>query len=433
MPGEAVTGTPDQPAAPLSAPVQGERIGTLDFIRGIAVIGIVFANAAAFGQPFSAGFYPGAFLVPHSSLDDWGWLVQLVLIDGKMRGLFTVLFGAGLVLFMERAWTRGAGLGLQLRRLFWLLCFGIAHFVLLWRGDILMSYAVAGAVALLFVRWQGRQLITLGLVAYAMGALLMTLAYGLPAMMAEGAFAADPSLTEAGGQLAAAAEGELARERAEGEIIRSGAYPAFVQGNAAQLPAQFGFALVLSLLETVPLILIGMGLHRTGLFTGGFDRRRLLLWSVAGIVAGGVATGLLGLREMHEGLTYYGTLWAIAGASMVPRLPMILGFAGLFVLIAERVSGWLDERVQAAGRAAFSNYIGTSFVMLWVFHGFGLGLFGELGRMQLYGVACLAGALMLLWSKAWLDRFRYGPLEWIWRCLTYGRLFALRRRGENDA
>lgn len=433
MPGAAVTAVPDQPAsAPWTTP-HGERIGTLDFIRGIAVIGIVFANVASFGQPFSAAFYPGAFLVPQSGMDDLGWLVQLVLIDGKMRGLFTVLFGAGLVLFMERAWARGAGTGLQMRRLFWLLCFGAAHFVLLWRGDILMSYAVAGAVALLFIHWPGRQLITLGLVAYAVGALLMTLAYGLPAMMEQGAFAGDPGMGAAGRELALAAEGELARERAEGEIIRSGDYLTFVRGNAAQLPTQFGFALILSLLETVPLILIGMGLYRVGLFTGAFDRRRLLFWSVAGLLAGGAATSLLGLREMRGGLTYYGTLSVIAGASMLPRLPMILGLAGLLVLIAEWAYGWLGQRVRAAGRAAFSNYIGTSLVMLWVFHGFGLGLFSELGRIELYGVACLAGALMLLWSKPWLERFRYGPLEWAWRCLTHGCLFALRRAPEGSA
>ena len=106
------------------------------------------------------------------------------------------------------------------------------------------------------------------------------------------------------------------------------------------------------------------------------------------------------------------------------------GAAGLAALLAQwgsSASGWLAERVSSAGRAAFTNYLGTSVVMLLVFHGWAGGLFGQLGRTELYLVALATCALMLAWSKPWLERFRYGPLEWLWRCLTYGRKFPLRR------
>jgi uncharacterized protein len=179
--------------------------------------------------------------------------------------------------------------------------------------------------------------------------------------------------------------------------------------------------------ETLPLLLLGMGLYRLGFFTGAFDRDRLLRWSIAGIIAGGAVTAVLGLQEMRSGFSYFGAIWVIMGSSMLPRLPMILGLAGLMILADSRARGWVGERVRAVGRAAFSNYLGTSFVMLWVFHGFGVGLFGDLTRAQLYGVAVMAALAMLLWSKPWLNRFRYGPLEWLWRCLTYGQRFALRR------
>ena len=92
-----------------------------------------------------------------------------------------------------------------------------------------------------------------------------------------------------------------------------------------------------------------------------------------------------------------------------------------------RASGWLAERISAAGRAAFTNYLGTSIVMLVLFHGWGVGLYGALGRTELHLVTLAAWVLMLAWSKPWLERFRFGPLEWLWRCLTYLRVFPLRR------
>ena len=118
---------------------------------------------------------------------------------------------------------------------------------------------------------------------------------------------------------------------------------------------------------------------------------------------------------------------AYVGGSAPPRLPMILGLAALMVAYAPSFTGWLGQRVSAAGRAAFTNYLGTSILMLFVFHGWALGLYGELGRPQLYLVTLFGWAVMLAWSKPWLERYRYGPLEWLWRCLTYGKWFALRR------
>jgi uncharacterized protein len=112
---------------------------------------------------------------------------------------------------------------------------------------------------------------------------------------------------------------------------------------------------------------------------------------------------------------------------VLPRLWMVLGMAALLVAYAPSATGWLGDRVRAAGRAAFTNYLGTSVVMMLVFHGWALGLFGELNRPQLYIVVALAWVLMLAWSKPWLDRYRYGPLEWLWRSLTYRQVMPLRK------
>lgn len=429
---DVVAPNPDGADAVL-APVRHERIDALDFVRGVAVVGIIFANIMAFGQPFSTSFYPGASLAAPGPWDGWAWLAQLVVIDGKMRGLFTLLFGAGLALFMDKAWGKGADASLQLRRLLWLLAFGVAHFVLLWRGDILIFYAVAGVAALPFLRWTGRRLLRLGLIGYAVGALLLGLLYGFPAFVAQDSMAGDPALGPLHTAMIEAQAKIQDDENAQAKAIQEGDYSAFVQQNVVKLPEQFGFTALLTLCELLPVVLIGMGLYRLGLFGGQWPRRKTLWWSVAGISAGGGVTLALGLRELEDGISYFGGIWTIAGATMLPRLPMILGLAALLALAAQRASGGLGDRVRAAGRMAFSNYLGTSFVMLWVFHGFGMDLFGRLDRIELYGVAAAVGALMLLWSKPWLDRFRFGPLEWLWRCLTYGRRFPFRRGEEVEA
>lgn len=421
----AVRGTPDQrEPAPAAA---GDRIDSLDFIRGLAVMGILAANIVAFGQPFAAYMYPDGFAVPHGPLDDWLWVAQFVVIDGKMRGLFTLLFGAGLMLFMERAWAKGATRWLQARRLFWLGLFGLAHFYLLWRGDILFLYAVAGSAALLCLRWEAKTQLTVGLLGYVAGAIFFVGAMVFPYMIAETEFGTQVQFVEMREEMAAAKADDLADGRTETELISNGSYADFVRHTASAHGAQpFNF-LFLFLFETLPLMLVGMALYRMGLLDGSGDRRRIALWGWAGVIAGTALTVPIALWAHGQGLTYWSTLAAFMGISPLPRLPVVIGLALLLALWGARARGELAERVRAAGRAAFTNYLGTSLVMLLVFHGWAGGLFGELGRGQLYLVVLAAWVLMLAWSKPWLERFRYGPLEWLWRCLTYGRPFPLRR------
>jgi uncharacterized protein len=136
----------------------------------------------------------------------------------------------------------------------------------------------------------------------------------------------------------------------------------------------------------------------------------------------------LGLWAYLADFPLFLTVFVFIGASPLPRLAAILGLLALLSLWAPRAATtWLGERLVAAGRVAFSNYIGTSMVMAPIFYGWGLGLFGQFGRVELFGFVLFGWALMLAWSKPWLERYRYGPLEWLWRCLTYWRLFPLRR------
>lgn len=405
----------------------GNRIASLDFIRGIAVMGILAANIIAFGQPFAAYMYPDAFLVPHSEAEEWMWIAQFVLIDGKMRGLFTLLFGAGLYLFMEKAWSRGEGRALQARRLGWLLLFGLGHFFLIWRGDILTFYALFGLVSLAAIRWAAKTQLVVGLLGYAAGMVLVGSFMLSPYVIAETEFGEQPAYSEMREQLAADKGRALDHEMVEYRIISEGSYGDFVAHNVTDHKGDLPFNIFVFGFETLPLMLIGMALYRFGLFSGVMNTGRMLRWGSAGIVIGSGVTLLVALWVRDAGFSYWSTLAAFMSLSALPRLPVVLGLAAVLAVVGARASGWLAERVSAAGRAAFTNYLGTSVLMLFVFHGWGGGLFGALGRTELYLVMAASWLVMLAWSKPWLDRFRFGPLEWLWRCLTYWRLFPLRR------
>jgi len=421
-------GPGDGTAANAVAPVAGkERIASLDFIRGIAVMGILAANIVAFGQPFSAYMYPSEFLTGHGDAADWMWIGQFILVDGKMRGLFTLLFGAGLYLFMERVWARGGTRWRQMWRLFVLMLFGMIHFYLIWYGDILFYYAVVGFVVVPCLRWSAKAQLWIGLVGYVFGALLYAAMLSFPYLVADTPAGQGEDFTEMRTELAEGKATDIADNAVHTRLKQSGDYFGLVAHKVAEHWSDPLTNVLLFGLETLPLMFLGAALYRFGFFSGAFDSRRMRFWGWAGVIAGGAAHLAIGLFVREGGFTYYTTLAAFVGWSPLPRLLMVLGLAALMIEYSPAWSGALAERVRAAGRAAFTNYLGTSIVMLFVFHGWALGLFGELNRPQLYLVVLLTWALMLAWSKPWLERFRYGPLEWLWRCLTYGRVFALRK------
>lgn len=417
----AAAGTPDQP-------VRGtERLVTLDFIRGIAVLGILFANITAFGHPIVAYYWPGALPDGGNEADAWVWLFQFVFVDGKFRGLFTLLFGAGIYLFMERAWARGSGAGLQARRLALLLAFGAAHFFFVFIGDILFLYAASGFAALLLLRLTARRQLWTGLIWYVLGSLIFA-----AALASQAALELLPEMQAQAGdtwaEMQVAWQGQLATAAEEREVLRQGGYGDVVAYRFSEQGAQLAMYMFIAAFETVPLMLVGMALYRFGFFGGALDRAKMLQWGWIGFAGGALVSLALGWWVMARDFPPYLTQFVFNGASAFPRLAMVLGLASLLVLWAPRaVQGWFGSRFAAAGRMAFSNYIGTSVAMMLIFHGWAGGFYGELHRLDLLLAVVFGWVLMLAWSRPWLERFRYGPLEWLWRCLTYGKLFPLRR------
>lgn len=393
----------------------GERVAALDFVRGVAVLGILFPNITGLAQPYIGYFWPPALDGGMRPGDGWVWVFQLVTVDGRFRGLFTLLFGAGIVLFLERAAARGQGRLRQWRRLAWLLLFGLVHYFLIWRGDILTIYAASGMLALLAARWEATRLLATGITMFVFGQLAMAGLMGASWLSASGPDAQAAVLAEARGEVALYGQGswlEIARHslaNGGGELLQS--------------------ILLVGLTESVPLLLIGMGLYKAGFFRGAIEPREMRRWGWTAVVVGAVGSLPLAFWVRAGGFEFHLTLFVFNGLSGFLALPMALGYAALLIAWTPRaMQTGLGRRFAAAGRMAFSNYIATSLVMVTIFQGWGLGLFGKLHRVELLAFVALGWVLMLAWSKWWLDRFDYGPLEWVWRCLTYGRWFPLRKR-----
>ncbi|TRD12665.1 DUF418 domain-containing protein [Erythrobacter insulae] len=390
-------------------------------------MGILAANIVAFGQPFAAYMYPAAFLTEHGETSDWLLIAQFVLIDNKMRGLFTLLFGAGLYLFMERTWSRGGTRWRQMWRLFVLLIFGLIHFFFIWYGDILLYYALLGFLIVPCLKWTAKTQLVTGLLGYLVGAILYAAMLTLPYLAAETSMGESGPFTEMRQGTLDAVQVALKDGEVETALIKSGDFAGQIGHRFSEHWADPLGNVMLFSLETLPLMMLGVALYRFGFFSGGFASRKMRMWGWIGVSIGSAWFLALGIWLKSVGFSYYAMLAAFVGWSAIPQLMMVVGLAALMVEYSPGWTGWFAERVRAAGRAAFTNYLGTSIVMLFVFQAWGLGLFGQLNRPQLYIVTLLAWGLMLLWSKPWLDRYRYGPLEWLWRCMTYGKIFPLKR------
>lgn len=402
------------------------RIAALDLVRGVAVLGIVAVNILSFAGPDSANYSPD-LPRPGSTADEAVYFAVLVLFEGKMRALFTLLFGASMLLFIERADDQGRdGARLQVRRLGWLALFGYLHFVLLWDGDILFLYAAVGLAALSVRRAEP-------LPAVAAGLLLLTFWQGAGTALYWPVVSSEAAVRTGTASTAQTAfyEGALAEARGEDRDEAVEARLGFVAQARSRLTDRPWMPLLMIAFnfgETFPLMLIGIALYRTGFFSGGWPRRRM--WQLAGFGMAFGGTLTLGFAGWAQANRYpeFAMQLAIHFLLEFPHLMMALGYAALLVLAAPRLLQSVPgQRLEAAGRMAFSNYIGTSLVMVGLFTGWGLEQFDRFGTARAWLFVPATWLLMLAWSKPWLGRFRQGPLEWAWRSLTERRWMPIRR------
>lgn len=394
-----------------------ERIGALDFVRGVAVLGILAINVTGFWGPLLATFNP---VLPHPETGGALWFITAyVLFEGKMRGLFTLLFGASMMLFADAAERRGANPDLmQVRRLLWLMLFGYAHYALLWWGDILLPYAVCGMLA-----FSLRRLAPEPLAAAAL--LLFLVSHGLEMVGDIAGIATESRVLAGHGTPAEAAEqaammGRIAASIAADARVLHAPFLEAVHIRLTTAPLLPLESLGATFFETFPLMLLGMALLRMGLFTSEWAESALRRMAVIGIGAGGaMSAALIGWAALHQFPP--AAMFAIMGSlAAIPHLAMTLGYLAALLLLWPRLQdSAAGKRLAAAGRCAFTNYLGTTFVMSALFAGWGLGLGGVLPRAALPLVVLGGWALMLAWPRWWLARFGQGPLEALWRRLTW--------------
>lgn len=437
--GEARPGPPSAAPAPAT-----ERLTALDSLRGFALLGILLMNIVGFGLYFEAYDNPtaaGGAAGPNL----WTWFVLHVFAEGQMRCLFSLVFGASAVLFLSRLEGRPDAADLYYRRTLWLLAFGIVHSYLLWAGEILYPYAVCGLLLYPFRRMPAR-----GLMGCAAAAMLVTCGWNLAngwntrAMMDEGRAALakeaqQQALTE--DEAGARDEWVELRDRrnpspTEIEEVagRWRGHPFQVIGARAELVMTWWSIPLYHyyMLDIAGMMLLGMALMKLEVVTGRRPPGFYLRLAAAGYLAGipvNVSTGLAVMRSGFDPAvqSYTYALYDVG------RLAMACGHMGLVLLLCRQ--GWLaglTRRLAAVGQTAFSNYVLQSVVCAFLFTGYGFGLYGRLQRFELYYVVAALWAAHLLVSPAWLRHFRFGPLEWAWRSLTYWQRQPM-RRGERSA
>ena len=401
------------------------RITGLDVTRGFAVMGILLMNIVAFAMP------EGAYISPHiwggdSGSDLWVWAVNFVLFDSKMRGLFSLLFGASTLLVIQSAVASGQGAArVHYGRMIVLALFGLAHFYLIWFGDILFIYAMCGMLLYAF-----RNLSMRALRGWFAGFFLIGLAIQgvmLGSLMLGASPAAPPELREAHQRVAASFARDGEETGAQLALYRSD-FSTIVATRFAKTWHAPLLNLAIYGAETLALMLLGMILFKSGMLQGQWPVERLDKWRNRCLGIGILANLALLWWQLAGGLQPVTLLFSTFFASLPFDFIMSAGYAAMFMGLAQRYAGHaMIARVAAVGRAAFTNYLGTSILMTALFYGWGLGQFGLWSRTAVYAPVVGVWVIMLLWSQPWLARHHYGPLEWLWRTLSRLSLQPMRK------
>ena len=373
--------------APIST---AERIENLDTVRGIATLGILIMNAVSFALP-AAAYRNLDAAGTHTWLDRVIGVAGEIFVDQKAMALFSMLFGAGIVLFADRAEAKGKRSALlSLWRNGLLFAIGVLH-GLLWVGDILVVYALCSPLLLIARKRSPRTLIAVGTAMVLSSALIAAIMQ--PEIPADGAGLGDYW---------------------------------FIDDGPASDSTEI-FLLADFFLRAAGMMLIGVSLYRTGVVQGQRSAAFYRNMAISGLLIGlPIATAGL----VWQSINGWSPTIALIGEvpNTIATIPVALGYLGLITLWTKRMATRptpLARRLQAVGRMALTNYLAQTVI--------GITLFrvvldqGDATRTALVAFVVAVWALQLWWSTAWLERFRFGPAEWAWRCLTYRSIQPNRR------
>lgn len=407
-----------------------QRIEALDFVRGVALFGILLMNITSFGLP-DAYFNPtnagGA-----EGVNLWAWIVTQIGFEGTQRALFSLLFGASVILLTSRLEASGRtdASDIYFRRNLWLIGFGMANaFIFLWHGDILYAYGLTALFVFSFRKMAAKWLIGIGVATLILGTAWT--GYETAQLLDKHeAYTEAVAARAAGGSLSQEQQGAVsAWEEARGEFKST---PAGIQkaidGHTSGYGAAFlymaprnsfvqSWFMYRYFFDIFGMMLIGMGLFRLGVLT--LERPTRLYLSMLAI---GYGVGLtVNIIETRWIMDHQFSALAFAQTNVtydLGRLAMTIGHLGaLLLFVRSGLLPWLRRSMAAVGQMAVTNYLTHSVVCGFIF--IGLGYYGQLERHQLYYIVFAIWAAQLVASPIWLNHYRFGPVEWLWRYLTY--------------
>jgi len=376
-----------------------QRLDSLDVLRGFAVLAIFAVNIKMMASGYN---HYADFRLYEGGIAALIGLLQARLIDGKFVTIFTALFGAGLALLLAR--DKPVPMTIVVRRLFWLAVFGGIHLIFLREGDILIWYAIAGFLAVPFARLPARSLFAIG-IGLQMAAYIYYVAFPLSSPEPTNLWSDAPD----------------AHKHVETIMLGPVSEQIAARIDAARYYMLDIFVLGGVWIDTLGVMLLGMALLKTGFLSGKLSIGSYIRWGAIGLAVGTLVYLLRPFLDADDQIQ--GRIVSIA--RYVHRFGGALAWSALVIAAVSR--GWKGFGLAAAGRTAFTVYILQSVIGLLLFSSLGLGLFGQLSLGALMLITLAIWLLFLAAAPLWLRYFRFGPLEWLWRSLTYGQLQPIRR------
>lgn len=425
-----------------ASPVSGkQRFENLDFIRGMALFGILLMNIHWMAYGFDPYNMP-ALMTDETGANLWTWITTSMLFDGTQRATFSLLFGAGMVLLTSRLEASGRSdtADIYYRRLLWLMVFGMIHAMLiLWLGDVLYIYALIGLFIFPFRNLAAKHLFILGLMAMLVLSIWNYSDYKDFADLSQKNDTSQSILAE-GGTLNEIQQKSINDWQSAYEMMKPGE-KAFENMNAGHLGSyvnsvkfltnQFMSSRLIGFykfgLDIIGMMFIGMALFKWGVLT--LERPSRLYWSM--LLAGysiGLSMNYYEVSNMVAANFDVMTVRTQGVTHQIGRFSMTMGHLGLMMLFCR--SGWISwfrKSMSAVGRMALTSYISHSVITAIIFNGFGFALFGKLERYELYFIVFGIFVFQMIISHLWLKYYRFGPIEWLWRSLTYVKRQKMRK------
>jgi len=405
----------------ITAIAPSERILSIDVLRGFAVLGILIMNIQSFSMISSAYINPTAF-GDLTGINKWVWIVSHFVANEKFMSIFSILFGAGIILFYERAISKGLKASpLHYRRNLWLFIFGMIHAYLLWYGDILVAYSLCAFLVYLFRKTRPRTLLIVGFVFFIVPVVFqvmagMSIKYWPEESYNENLHAWVPPA-------------EVVQE--EVDALRGTWMMQMGQRASDSIFMQTFLFFYQVFWRVVSMMLLGMAFYKLGILSANRSRkfysRMLFIGLILGYALVGIGINKNFLAEWQMDYSMFiGNQFNYFGSVSVA-----LGYVGLIMLICKSDFFTGFKRIfSAVGKMAFTNYILMTLICTFIFYGYGLGLFGQVERSFQALIVPAVWIVIIVISPWWLKYYYYGPLEWLWRGLTYLKFTANKKVNE---